>query len=55
MKRDVTKSLDSGNTAPSSDTVVEGIQVLFSPCWESYPGPKGQVHVCGYRLHGDGI
>lgn len=54
MKRDVMKSLDSGKVAPSSDTVVEGIQVPFSPRWESYPGLKGQVHFCGYRSRGDG-
>jgi len=59
MKRDVIKSLVSGNMAPSSDTVVEGIQVScwkeMSPHLESYPGFKGQVHFCGYRCRGDGI
>lgn len=58
-ERDVIKSLDSGDMAPSSDTAVEGIQVScwkeMSPHLEFYPGFKGQVHFCGYRCRGDGI
>lgn len=59
MKRDVIKSLVSGNMAPSSDTVMEDIQVScckeMSPHLESYPGFKGQVYFCSYRCHKDGV
>lgn len=58
MKRDIIKPLVSGNAAPSFNTAVESVQVPCwkecSPCLESYPSFKGQVHFCGYRCHRDG-